>query len=454
MIDEKTKVLIETIKKLYRREAKTNIQKIFRRTHIADIAAILESFEPVDRVNLFNFEPSLQKRAQILSYLPKDMQLEIIKDLPREELSRLISFMDSDDAADLLGQLTEEESTRILKSIHRETSEEVADLMGYPDDSAGGLMTTDYLAMQQNLIAEEAIKQIQDENNQAKIFFYVYVVDETQKLVGVVSLKQLLLSRKNTPLKDLMNHDVVSVSISTDQQAVAATVERYDFLALPVVESSNLLVGVITVDDVIDVIREEAEEELMAAGQVGYDWDASTKDHFFVRLPWVLLSFFGGIVALGIIHFFGPLADKTTGPNSEWLIAAFIPLLLAVGGTVGSQVATVAIGVIRADRAEVLFKWRYFSKELVVALMFSLVIGFLTFLACEFLFGYVRYSSVFAVAMGLQILLAALVGRVIPSLFNRLGLDATIASVPVYIFLADIFAVVVLLSISHVFELV
>ena len=203
MIDERTQVLITSVKKLFRRGAKHNIRRILSKTHEADVAVLLESFELNERIQLFYLEENEHKRASILSYLSKDPQRETLEHLPKDEVLKLVGLMDSDDAADLLGYLSEEESKEILSSMVKESSEEVADLMGYPEDSAGGLMSSKYLSLGQNLTVDEAIREIQNEENESKVAFYIYVTSETGGLIGVVSLKQLLLSKKSECLKDI-----------------------------------------------------------------------------------------------------------------------------------------------------------------------------------------------------------------------------------------------------------
>ena len=197
MIDERTQVLITSVKKLLRRGAEYNIRRILNKTHDADIAVLLESFEINERIQLFYLEESEENRASILSYLSKDPQREILEHLPKNEVLQLVGLMDPDDAADLLGYLPEEESKEILSSMVKKDSEEMADLMGYPEDSAGGLMNSEYLSLGQNLTVDEAIREIQNEENESKIAFYIYVTNEESWLTGVVSFKT------TTPFKEV-----------------------------------------------------------------------------------------------------------------------------------------------------------------------------------------------------------------------------------------------------------
>src|SRR5690606_3664867 len=275
MIDSRLIILISSVRKLLRRSAFKNIQTILDKTHAADIAAILSELDPPERKAILGLRISIEKKSEIISHLSSEIQKEIIQALERDEVAAIISEMETDDAADLLGGLSEELSQTILDSLHIDEKREVTDLMRYPEDTAGGLMSSDYLAFSQELSVSEVISKIQSDENNASVTFYIYVVDDAHKLSGVVSLKEIILSKPRDALKDIMTTNVVSVPLETDQVDVSKIVERYDFLSVPVVDENNTLMGVITVDDVIDVIREEAQENLLAMGLVSASDDES-----------------------------------------------------------------------------------------------------------------------------------------------------------------------------------
>lgn len=447
MIDERTKVLIATVNKLYKRGARKNIQKILKRSHTADVAALLQSLSPEARYEIFLMEPELETKADILSYLEEDEQKELLSLLSREEVLKLVSLMEKDDAADLLGNLPEEESKTILSSMIREDSEEVADLMGYPDDSAGGLMSSDYLAVHQDLTVGQAIESIQSQGEDGRITFYLYVIDDSGQLVGVVSLKQLLLAKRSDALKSFMYTDVISVNVNTHQEEVAQVVERYDFLSLPVVDGNNQLVGIITVDDVIDVIREEAEEDLLAMGRAGWGVNVSTYEHFKARFPWLALAFLGGTACFAIVYAFGSLFQGEQGRlDAWWLVAAFIPLIISVGATTGSQAATVAVGAIRSGKFDVRKVNSQLRKEFRLSLLFAAIFGAVVLLVGQWLFASYGLTHYVALAMALQIVLSVWMGATLPIAMHKFGMDPTVASVPVFTALSDLTAVLVLFS--------
>ena len=440
MIDDRSKMLYTTIHKLYRRGAKLNIQKILVKNHEADIAEVLPRFDIEDGLKIFKMEPSLEKRANILSHLEERSQVQFLQQLSRPELVRLINRMDSDDVADLLGKMTPEESNAVLADMEQEDSVEVADLLGYPEDSAGGLMSYDYFSMEENATVAQTIQYIQDEDANT-VMFYIYVINGNEQLLGVLSLKQLLLSKTGELLKNIMFPDVISVTVDTDKQDVAKVVERYDYLSIPVVDSNNTLVGVITVDDVIDVIREEAQEDLLSMGRAGYDIDASVFEHIKARLPWVVFAYIGGVLSFLMIYFLAPLGLSVQPNEPILLLSAFIPLILTMGATSGSQSVTIAVGAIKANKVG---KGSYHIKELWIGITFFLIFTLLTNLLAHVFLPNFEHLTITSVALGLQMMLAIVLGSLLPKFVNKIGVDPLVGSVPLFTAVADLTAMAVL----------
>lgn len=444
MSEDRSKMLAMTIQKLLARGARSNIQNILEKTHAADIAEMIDRLAPEERYEIFLMIQSEEERSEVLSYLEDERQRELVSILSKEDVLKLISNMERDDAADLLGHMPEDQAGEILSSMVKEDSQEVAGLMGYPEDSAGGLMSSDYLALPQSLTVGQVIARIQEEGEEGKVLFYVYVVNENNQLVGVSSLKQLLLSKKNDLLAQIMFTDVISVDVTAHQEQVANIVEKYDFLSLPVVSGNNELVGVITVDDVIDVIREEAEEDLLAMGRVGADVNVSTQEHFFTRLPWLIFAYAGGATCFAIVYFFETLSGASPQASVLWLAAAFVPLMLSMGATMGSQSATVALGNIRMGG----FDWekaiKVWKTEFVLSALYSLLFGGFT-LGVSFLFPQMQdWGLIFSLALAIQIVLAMVMGSSIPVFLERVGIDPNVASVPLSTAFADVTAVAIL----------
>jgi magnesium transporter len=309
------KILTESIKRLLRRNAVSNLRKIVNRTHGADLSRIFRA---------------LTLRQQHMLF---DM-IEDTEEMKLDDIVGVLESMPSDDVADILGKLPEKKANAILKKMKKEGSEEIEGLLSYEADTAGGIMLPDFIAMSEDTTAGQAIGSLQKEYMDVEMPFYLYVVDEYGKLVGVSSLRQLVVVSPDTPLKDFMSTDIFSVQTDTDQEEVAKLVARYDILAVPVVNDTNELVGIVTVDDVIDIIREEATEDILKMAGAGGEFveTQSVFKSMRIRLPWLFASCIGGIVAFLVIsRFEGSL-------NRYVYLAAFIPVIMGMALSVGLAV--------------------------------------------------------------------------------------------------------------------
>jgi magnesium transporter len=444
MIDRRAAILISSIRKLSRRGALQNVQKILKKSHTPDIATLIDELEVDERLTIFKMVPSMDRRADVISYLKPQTQVELLLSLDPKEANQIVARMDSDDAADLLGRLPENVSEEILASMVKEESEDVADLMSYPEDSAGAIMSSDYLSLNCNLTISEAIREIQAKEEDSYTGIYVYVVDETNNLVGILSLKELILSRPTAVLKDIMNPDIISVAIDLPPQDVAKVVERYDFLALPVVDAGKL-VGIITVDDVIDIIREEAHEDLLAMGRAGWSGEETLRGHMKARLPWLLLTFGGGILCYFIFELIVPKDRRET-----WLaLAGFIPLYLSLGATAGNQSATVAVGAAKLGEFSFSGVTAHLLNEMQLAILFSSFFGGFLFIWCRWLVGLEQMALLLSLGLALQIVIAVVMGSLIPMFLQKLRLDPAFVSVPLFTILADISAITVLFTLYY-----
>ena len=450
MIDARTKMLTATISKLYRRGAESNIRRILEKTHKADIAALLEALETEERLSVFQMIQDVDLKAEIVAYLKESAQEEILSVLDTSEVQDIVSKMERDDAADLLGHLPDDVSKRILNAMVQEDSEEVEELMGYPEDSAGGIMSSEVLAMKEDMSVAQVIGQIQKEDEDL-VAFYIYVVNEQEQLVGVLSLKQLLLSRPSAKLKSIMSTDIITVALSTNQAEVARIVERYDFLSLPVVDESNRLVGVITVDDVIDVIREEAEEDFLAMGRAGWTGDADFKGLLKARWPWLTLAFIGASFCFSLIYFITFFGQPYLKENLWWLVAAFVPVILVMGATAGHQSATFTVGALRTRSDHDIAPMPHILKEVMVGSAFSICFSGLVILVGFTVFGLNQLALILGLSLGFQIIFSMVLGSSIPFLLKLMGLDPTVASMPLLTAIADISAITVLFGASQFF---
>jgi magnesium transporter len=438
MQSDRSKILIDSIKRLLRRDALTHLRKIVNKTHAADLSVVFHSLSLSNQHKLFDMIEETEQKGALFSELDEDAFLSFNEGIELDDVVEIFEHMPTDDVADLLGRLPEERSDAIIKRMKKESSEEVEGLLHYDDDTAGGIMVPDFIALRENTTAREAIESLQKEHLDVEMPFYLYVVDENGKLVGVSSLRQLVMVPPETPIKDFMTTDVFSVQTSMDQEEVAKIVARYDILAVPVVDDTNQLVGIVTVDDVIDIIREEATEDILKMAGVGGEEFVETQSVFRstkIRLPWLFASCIGGIVAFFIIgHFEGSLRKLA-------YLAAFIPVIMGMGGNIGTQTSTIVVRGLATGRLNIRDAWSVIFKEFAIGFILGVVYGFLVGLVAQ-----LRYSTFqVAISVGLAVIssmsVAALVGSLVPMGFARINVDPAVATGPFVTTAIDIVSV-------------
>jgi len=379
---------------------------------------------------------------------------ELFEGLDASSLVPVFEHIASDDAADILATLSEELRDSILEAFEDEEQEGIEELMQFAEDSAGGIMSTDIFSVDQELTARETIVQLQ-ESPKAELVFYVYCVNEEGTLVGVLSLRQLLLVAPSTQVKEIMQSDVLSVEVTLDQEEVALIVARYDLLAVPVVDEFNKLVGIITVDDVIDVLRDEAGEDMMLMAGVGDEEaaTASTGQAVRTRLPWLLASVAGGIGAAFLIGMYEEELTKVAA------LAAFIPIVMGLGGNVGVQASTIAVRGIAMGQLD--------PSKLLSALLYELRVVLVIGFVCAGIVAVICFGLADTLMSGGQsapapLLLAgavstsllavmtfgAMLGTAVPLISHRVGIDPAVATGPVLTTSIDLIGVLLYFVIS------
>jgi magnesium transporter len=444
VIEERTKKLAATVSKLYRRSAERNIKKIIAKSHSADLAGMLEVLDADERLSIFQMVPSAEIKAEILSHLAPAIQEEISVVLNPNEVQEILGQMSTDDAADLLGHLPEDLSRQILKGMPSEDVQEVEELMGYPEDSAGALMTSEVLAMGESLTVAEAIRIIQ-ESEEDLITFYIYVVNDAHQLVGVLSLKQLILHRPNVVLKDIMESDVIAVEVTTDQEDVAKIVEKYDFLALPVIDNAKSLQGVITVDDVIDVIREEASEELMSRGMAGSSSSDNFWEHLKARTPWFVVCLIGGVFCFYVLY--GGLSRNPM--EVPWEIVCLMPMAMFLVTILSNQTATLALDYFRSGPSKNQSIFEILKQELALAFVLG---SFLSLFSLGMLYLLPVVSPMlylFPLLFLHLVLMAVVVSFGVPMISQKISGEAHIASVPVSVIVTNVLSILTLSLIAY-----
>jgi len=447
--------LYENLKRLLRRRAFNHTRNLLAKTHPADVAALFRLFDESSQQKIFELVEGTERKAEVLSYLDRDLVANVLTVHDDKKLIDIMTQVSSDDLADILAAIPDDLRQKILKGIADKDQEEVEDLMAYGEKSAGGIMSLDFLALRQETTAEEAINRIRQRSQDVEMAFYIYVVNDREELVGVLSLRELVTCPPRTSIDTLMQSNVVSVNTEDDQEYVAGLVSRYDILAIPVVDSTKKLVGIITVDDVIDVIREEATEDMLKmAGAGDHMVDAmSVGTNFRRRLPWLLITWIGQAIAALIISRYEPTLRAVVP------LAAFIPMIVGMAGNVGTQSTTIVVRALATGRVDYSQIWSTLGRELLVGTLLGFLYG-----ALLGAFGFLRYMNsptINAIALGgvisssllAAMLLAVVFSTLLPFILQRLRLDPAVVTAPFVTTVTDVLGILLYLSVATAFLL-
>ena len=421
----RTPLLAETVRKLVARGAYVNAYKILNRLHPSDIAAILGDLSEHLRRDTFNtlYQRNLTLASEALAELGPERGALILSGMSAQEISAILQELDPDDAADFVADLPDELQEQILGAMREKEASEVEDLLQYPEQTAGRIMSPKVFSLDEDTTVAEAIQSLQAAGD-LEMVFYIYVVDEHGNLVGVLSLRQLLLKRPETTLKDIMETDVIRVTTDTDQEEVSQLVASYNVLAVPVVDVQNKLVGVITVDDVIDVIKEEATEDMYHL--TGLDTDervfTSPRTSFKKRVPWLVVNLVTAFFAALVVSQFEDVIAQFA------LLAVFMPIVPGMGGNAGNQTLTVMVRGIALGELSWANSRKALFKELLVGLLNGILIGLLVGAVAFVWKGNPLIGGALCLAMIGNLLVAAIMGTLVPLTLRWMKVDPALAS--------------------------
>lgn len=399
--------------------------------HHADVAEILLELEDEDRDKLFGIL-SGETASRVLEAIDSDTFNELMTTLTREQKVQILDMMSNDDIVDQLNELSEDRRREIISHLDLEDAKDVRELLIYEEDTAGGIMTKDFVALDKDKTIYRAIETLRETAPSAETIYYVYVVDKEEKLQGVITLRELIVSKPNILVKDIMIDNIISVNVMTDQEEVARVFSKYDFLAVPVVDDDDKLLGIITVDDIIDVIEEEATEDIMKLAGTSETEDELEEEKVFLsiwlsikaRLPWLIITIFGGLLSANVVDGYTEALSKNA------TITLFMPLLAGMGGNVGTQSSTVTVRSIAMGHIQ--------GNEVFKTLFQEIMIGMCVGLICSGMVATISFiwkadmmlSAIVGVSMWANIVTAASIGTIVPLVFKRIGVDPAIASAP------------------------
>ena len=431
-------------------EAKNEVavHEMVKDLHPADIAEIYDELD-IEQAKFIQVMLDGEKAADVIIELEEEDRERFLEALPSEVIAKqLIDKMDSDDAADLISELSEQKQEEVISHIEDlEQAGDIVDLLNYDEDTAGGLMAKELITVNENWNIMTCLKEMRKQAENIDEVYYVYVVDDNNVLKGTLSLKRLLLTQTNRKISNIINTDVISVKTDTPSEEVANIMDKYDLVALPVVDALNRLVGRITIDDVVDVIREEAERDYQLMS--GITQDVESTDSAWVltraRIPWLFIGLFGGIIGALVI------GNYETDLGIYPQMAFFIPLIAAMGGNVGVQSSSIIVQALANNSMGFESIGRKLFKELGVAAINGIILSTVIFAYNFFFSESFALTVTVSTALFSVIIFASMFGTFVPMFLNRMKIDPALATGPFITTVNDIMGLFIYLMIGRAF---
>ena len=444
--NEINRELLENLSSLIKCKSSEKIKDIICDLHIADVAEIIEDLS-IEQANFVFQLMDEEKSALVLMELEEDTRENLLSFLSAKEIAtEVIENLESDDATDVISELPEEQKEEVLSLIEDdEHASDIEDLLNYEEDTAGGLMAKELIKVNENWTTLRCLKEMRKQATQVKKVHTIYVVNEEDKLVGTLSLRKLLLTENRINISEITNYEIISVLASLDDEEVANIMNKYDLIVIPVIDKGGVLLGRITIDDVMDVVKEEAEKDYQMASGISEDVESS--DSIFqltrARLPWLLIGLFGGILGAKVIGIFD------IEENIE--LAFFIPLIAAMGGNVGVQSAAIVVQGIANESIRINSILSKLLKEFGVALLNGIICSFLIF-GTTYLLGYdMNLSITISLSLLAVIIFAALFGTFVPLTLDKYKIDPALATGPFITTVNDILGLYIYFLIGQYF---
>ncbi|MDQ7065531.1 MAG: magnesium transporter [candidate division KSB1 bacterium] len=432
-----------------REKQNAKLLNILLSMHPSDIAELIQSLDDeTARLYLFNLLDA-ELASNVILELDDFTREKLVEQLGRTRLTALVDEMDSDDATDFLAELSEEVAEEVLKSAEEEGVQEVRQLMKHKEDTAGGLMALEIVSVRDDSTVREAIQEIRKKAEEVEDVYNVYVVDRDGKLVGFLTLKDLILHPGDTPVAKVMHRDVHAVPVTMDQEEVANFARRYDLIAVPVVDEQGRLLGRITIDDIVDVMQEEAEEDIQRMAGLADDEElreTSVIKIARVRLPWLFTGLMGGLISATVLSFYQASLEKVLS------LAFFVPVITAMGGNVGIQSSAIVVRGLATGEIDFKDIFKRLVKELKISFMNGAILAMVIFLVVRI--GWheqVGIALLVGGALLTVIFVASVIGTTVPLILKKLNIDPALATGPFITTSNDIVGLFIYLALASQF---
>lgn len=447
MEDIDLKEIVENIGYLADAKDQAMIRNMIVGLHPADLAEILYHLDDDHRNYIFALLDA-ETASEVISEMDDVSRENILEELHEDRITEIVDEMDSDDAADLVSELPDDVAQKVLDSIDKEVSDEVKELLSHEEDTAGGIMAKELVAVHLYSTVDQAIQQIRAKADEVEDIYYLYVVDQLDKLVGIARLKDLILAQGDTKISEIMDEDVVSVTTDIDQEEVANIARRYDLVSIPVVDKIGRLIGRITFDDVADVMEEEASEDIHRMAGISDEEEfreTSILRISRVRLPWLLVGFVGQLGCAYILHRFEASISEIIAT------AFFIPIIMAMGGNAGIQSSTIMVRGMATGEIGLYDIQKRLFREIGVSILNGVICGLLLFAVVSIWLRQPRFGLLLSSVLVVVILNASFIGAFIPVVLKRLKVDPAIATGPFITTSNDVVGLIIYLGLITIF---
>ena len=444
-------LIVPDVRELIRDGEVAGLRDFIAEYHPGRVAELIEDLDTDDGDALFRLLPA-RGRADVLSYLDTDRQSRLVESMPPKEAAELLHLMSHDERADLVNRLGEDAIDPVLPHLAQAERDDIRRLASYEPGTAASVMTTDYVTLPAQITVREALERIRREAPDRETIYYCYVVDHDRKLIGFVSLKRLILSRRSATVEEIMQRDVIRARADEDQESAARQIDKYDLIAIPVVDASDMLVGIITHDDAMDILRQEQTADMLAFGGVtsGAEsvqetyWQGRIVQAVKRRIGWLLFLFLAGFLTKHVSHYFRGVQLQL--PD----LMDFIPLMIGTGGNAGSQtvgtiIRAMALGEIsRTDGLRVLL------REWMTGFLLGLLLGAIGFVYIWAIHGSWAFAAVIGLATLFICMWANIVGALVPFLARQYGIDPAVVSAPLISTMVDATGLVIFYTVAIV----
>ena len=440
---------IEKIQKLLKEKKLNELRKVINNLNSVDISVILEELsEEIDKENLLIAFRILtkEKSGEVFSYFSTEMQEKLIQNLTDTELKNVINELYMDDKVDLLEEMPSDVVERILKNVKSTDRETINELLKYPEDSAGSIMTTEFVDLKEDMTVEEALKRIKQIGLEKETIYYCYVLSRSRKLSGIIDLKRLVITEDTEIIKNIMETNVIKVTTLEDKEEVAKVFNKYNFLALPVVDKEDKLVGIVTIDDAMDVMQDEATEDLekMAAMSPKEDsyFATSVFKHAKNRIVWLLILMLSATITGGIITKYEDAFAAIP------ILVSFIPMIMDTGGNCGSQSSTLIIRGLATDEIKIKDIFKVIWKEIRVAIIVGIILAFANAISVVLQHKSIMLATTLGITLILTVILSKLIGCCLPLLAKKLKLDPALMAAPLITTIVDTCSILIYFNIA------